>query len=170
MKNLKINNDNFYRSFNICESKDLKEIKELIDLEYAKGNIVWTHPLYQTWSNLHDKLKHVSSFNRLKNKIINLVKDINKDLKLTTCWCNLSVENNYYVFHQHKTKLTCVFYLHSKEESYGLRLEEHNIIFPAVENSVVIFDGGIAHSIEHMPNKVFDSVLSHRYSVVFDFI
>ena len=131
MKNLKINNDNFYRSFNVCESKDLKEIKELIDLEYANNNIVWTHPLYQTWSNLHDKLKHVSSFNRLKNKIINLVKDINKDLKLTTCWCNLSVD---------------------------------------VENSVVIFDGSIAHSIEHMPNKVFDSVVSHRYSVVFDFI
>ena len=56
MKNLKINNDNFYRSFNVCESKDLKEIKELIDLEYANNNIVWTHPLYQTWSNLHDKL------------------------------------------------------------------------------------------------------------------
>ena len=170
MKNLKINNDNFYRSFNVCESKDLKEIKELIDLEYANNNIVWTHPLYQTWSDLHIILKDSSSFNRLKNKIIELVKDIDKDLKLTTCWCNLSVENNFYVFHKHQTKLTCVFYLHSKEESYGLRLEEHNIIFPAVENSVVIFDGSIAHSIEHMPNKVFDSVLSHRYSVVFDFI
>ena len=164
-----VNNIKFYREFDLCERKDLISIKEAIDLEFAKNNIVWTHPLYQTWSDLHERLKHVPSFNTLKNKVIKLVKNINKELKLTTCWTNLSTEDNVYAFHSHSTKLSCVFYLQSKQDCYGLRLKKPEIIFPSIENSIIIFDGSVSHSIEYMPNKVFDSVNSYRYSVVFDF-
>mgnify|MGYP003112113136 FL=1 len=164
-----INDIKFYREFNLCKTEDLKNIKEVIDLEFAKGNIVWTHPLYQTYNDLHKRLKHISSFNKLKNIVIKLVRDINKDLRLTTCWTNLSAENNAYAFHSHNTKLTCVFYLQSKQDCYGLRLKKPEIIFPSIENSIIIFDGSVSHSIEYIPNKVFDSVDSHRYSVVFDF-
>tara|TARA_B100000029_G_scaffold512210_1_gene608260 strand:- start:1263 stop:1799 length:537 start_codon:yes stop_codon:yes gene_type:complete len=160
----------FYREFDLCKTEDLKNIKEAIDLEFEKGNIVWTHPLYQTWSNLHEKLKHVPSFNILKNKVIKLVKGINKDLKITTCWTNLSTKDNAYGFHSHNTKLTCVFYLQSNQDCYGTRLKKPEIIFPSIQNSILIFDGSVSHSIEHMPNKVFDSINSDRYSVVFDFI
>ena len=165
-----VNNIKFYREFNLCEKKNLLSIKEAIDLEFAKNNIVWTHPLYQTWSDLHKRLNHVPSFNKLKNKVIKLVKNINKELKLTTCWTNLSTEDNVYAFHSHSTKLSCVFYLQSKQDCYGLRLKKPEIIFPSIENSIIIFDGSVSHSIEYMPNKVFDNIDSHRYSVVFDFI
>ena len=96
--------------------------------------------------------------------------NINKELKLTTCWTNLSTEDNVYAFHSHSTKLSYVFYLQSKQDCYGLRLKKPEIIFPSIENSIIIFDGSVPHSIEYMPNKVFDSVDSYRYSVVFDFI
>ena len=170
-----VNNIKFYRKFDLCKTEDLKNIKEAVDLEYARGNIVWelpsypNFPLYQTWSNLDERLKHVSSFNKLKDKVMKLVKNINKDFKLVRTWCNLSVEDNKYVFHSHDTKLSCVFYLQSNQDCYGLRLKDQKIIFPAIENSIIIFDGSVPHSIEYMPNKVFDSVDSYRYSVVFHF-
>ena len=164
-----VNNIKFHREFNLCKTEDLKNIKEAIDLEFAKNNICWTFPLYQTYSNLHERLKDVSSFNILKNKVIKLVKNINKDFKLVQAWCNLSVEDNKYVFHSHDTKLSCVFYLQSNQDCYGLRLKDQKIIFPAIENSIIIFDGSVPHCIAYIPNKVFDSVNSYRYSVVFDF-
>jgi len=164
-----VNNIKFYRKTNICNKKDLISIKERIDLEFAKNNIVWTHPLYQTQNDLEIRLKEHKSFINLKNKIFKIVKTIDKNLKFHSCWCNLSVEDNEYCFHKHKTKLTCVFYLQSKESCYGLRLKNPSLIFPAIENSVLIFDGSISHSIEYMPNKIFDNIDSHRYSIVFDF-
>tara|TARA_R110002012_G_scaffold142392_1_gene300357 strand:+ start:3781 stop:4317 length:537 start_codon:yes stop_codon:yes gene_type:complete len=162
----------FYRENDLCKTEDLKNIKEALDLEYAKGNIVWTEgfPLYQTSNDLHEKLQHVSSFNKLKNKVIKLVKGINKDFKLFKSWCNLTTEDSKYAFHSHDTKLTCVYYLQSNQDCYGLRLKDQKIIFPSIQNSILMFDGSVSHSIEYMPNKVFDSVDSHRYSVVFDFI
>ena len=76
-----VNNIKFYREFDLCERKDLISIKEAIDLEFAKNNIVWTHPLYQTWSDLHKRLKHVPSFSKLKNKVIKLVKNTRRTRK-----------------------------------------------------------------------------------------
>lgn len=167
-----VNNNKFYREFNICKAEDLKNIKQAIDIQFAKDYVVWdkNFPLFQTPSDLDEKLKDVSSFNKLKNKIIKLVKNINKDFKMLKCWCNLTTENSKYLFHTHNTKLTCVYYLQSNQDCYGTRLENEKIIFPSTQNSILMFNGSVSHSIEYMPNKVFDSVDSHRYSVVFDFI
>ena len=167
-----INNNKFYREFNLCKKEDIKNIKQAIDIQFAKDYVVWDKkfPLFQTPSDLDEKLKDVSSFNKLKNKIIKLVKNINKDFNMLKCWCNLTTENSKYVFHTHNTKLTCVYYLQSNQDCYGTRLENEKIIFPSTQNSILMFNGSVSHSIEYMPNKVFDSIYSHRYSIVFDFI
>jgi hypothetical protein len=166
-----INNKKFYRVFDVCEKEDLKDLKQSIDLQFASNNIVWNWPLYQTKNNLHFTFKNNKPFNKLKNKITKTVHThIDKNLTLSTCWVNLSAEDNTYAFHTHHTPLTCVFYLQCKDSIYGTSLEKEQIIMPAIPNSVLMFEGSISHGITLMPNKIFTGIDCYRYSIVFDFI
>ena len=48
-----VNNNKFYREFNICKAEDLKNIKQAIDIQFAKDYVVWdkNFPLFQTPSD-----------------------------------------------------------------------------------------------------------------------
>ena len=63
---------------------------------------------------------------------------------------------------------TAVYYLKNNYTNYGTQIDD-KVIIPGLENSVLIFDGKINHSIINMPFELAVHPHNNRYSVVFDY-
>ena len=159
-----IQNYKFIRIKDILNDNNKQLLLKDVNFE-IENNWCRTVPPYQTYPDLHTKyFFQLNHWQILYNAILNNIGD---SLKLHSCWANLSKEDNKYDFHKHTTEKTCVYYLQNKHPEYGTKLI-NNVIIEGIENSVLIFDGKIPHSITNMPLELAKKY--NRYSVVFDFI
>ena len=65
-------------------------------------------------------------------------------------------------------EVTAVYYLKNNLSCFGTIIED-SVIIPGEENSLLIFDPKIKHSIVNTPNNIYKNI-GPRYSIVFDFI
>ena len=159
---IKIDNDTFIREHYILDKLDMSKIKKDCDKE-LKINLCKNVPLYQTHNNLVPRNIHKTHWKKLYDKIFFY---INKKVILKSSWVNKSLSNNNFKFHNHPNDLTCVYILKNKYPEYGTKLN-NDIIIEAKENSLLIFNGKIIHSITNMPKILADK--HPRYSIVMDF-
>lgn len=170
MKKIKLDKNLYYREYNLCSISEMNKIKKDIDTEIDQGNIAPNVPKYQTYSNLYNRYKSKKHWYNLYKKIKKPLEKIYKQkLVLFKSWANISTSVNNYGVHSHKSFLTCVYYLKSKYPHYGTILTNEQIIIPAIENSLLVFNGKIKHSISNLPSHLFKGIDDYRYSIVFDF-
>ena len=162
MQTIRLNNNDIHRDYNVLSQEDrelvLNDVKHQIEHHLCQDAAP-----YQTHADLFQRYKDKTYWNRLYLVARAMVDD---NYKYYKSWANLSNEDNDYQFHQHKNKMTCVYYLQSNLPEYGTKLEG-NIIIESLENSMVCFDGMIPHSVANMPKNIAKD--NPRYSVVFDF-
>ena len=99
-----------------------------------------------------------------KTDALKIKKDCDK--QLNNLKKELKISNNKFKYHNHTTDLTCVYILKNKYPEYGTRLD-NDIIIEAKENSLLIFNGEVIHSITNMPKILGNK--NPRYSIVMDF-
>tara|TARA_R100000664_G_C2754264_1_gene141825 strand:- start:1069 stop:1587 length:519 start_codon:yes stop_codon:yes gene_type:complete len=167
---INIDNDLFIREHNILNKSDIIKIKKDCDHE-LKINLCKNVPLYQTHSNLVPRNISKIHWKKLYDKVFLCIKmtqcwESNKKIKLVESWVNKSLSNNNFKFHNHPNDLTCVYILKNKYPEYGTKLS-NDIIIEAKENSLLIFNGKITHSITNMPKILANK--NPRYSIVMDF-
>lgn len=151
-----VNNIKYERLTNVlsenCREKLLLDVKKEL-----KENTCLSVPPIQTYPDLVKKFYHEQHWKNLIENIYFLVERyFNKNLntiQITSGWANLSNENNQYNFHTHSCECTLVYYLVSALPEYGTNLV-NEIILPSIENSLVIFDGKIEHSVVNMPKEL----------------
>ena len=162
MQTITINKNTIHRDFNVLSEEDRELV--LKDVKYEiKNHLCEDAALYQTHANLFQRYKDKTYWNRL---YLTARAMVDNNYKYYKSWANLSNEDNDYQFHQHKNKMTCVYYLKSNLPEYGTKLEG-NVILESTENSMIAFDGMIPHSVANMPKNIAKN--NPRYSVVFDF-
>ena len=159
---ININNNKFIREHNVLNKTDALKIKKDCDKE-LKINLCKKVPLYQTYSDLIPRNINKDHWKKLYNKVSFC---INKKIQLKKSWVNKSLSNNKFKYHNHTTDLTCVYILKNKYPEYGTRLD-NDIIIEAKENSLLIFNGEVIHSITNMPKILGNK--NPRYSIVMDF-
>ena len=166
MKHFNYNNCDFFKFDNLLNNIQKEKIKKDIDYQ-IKYNLCVTVPPYQTYNNLHQIYKNDKTWDFLFKKITSCVESTTKKklIKLE-CWANVSKENNNYDFHSHISDLTAVYYLQNKYPEYGTNIE-NNIIINAFENTLIVFNGKLHHSVVNMPLELVKN--NYRYSVVVDF-
>lgn len=180
MQKIKINNNLYYRQYNLCSNSQIENIKKDIDFQIASGRIAQPSeeqkklnirmPLYQTCADLYSINKHKKHWSFIYKKIKKFAeKSTSSSLILSKCWANISTSNNDYEDHVHSTFITCVYYLKSTYPHYGTFLTKENIIFPSIENSLLIFKGKIEHRVSNVPAHLYKNIEDTRYSIVFDF-
>jgi hypothetical protein len=176
----KIDNNFYYREYDLCSKYQIENIKQDIDFEIASGRVAEPDekqkklnirvPKYQTYTDLYLINKHKKHWSVIYNKIKKSAEKFTKaSLNLRNCWANISTPLNNYDNHKHTTFITCVYYLKSTYPHYGTFLTKEKIIFPATENSLLIFKGNIEHSVSNVPKHLYKNIDDTRYSVVFDF-
>ncbi len=162
MRKLRLNNNDIHRDYNVLTQEDrelvLNDVKHQI-----KHHLCQDAAPYQTHADLFQRYKDKTYWNKLYLTARAMIDD---NYKYYKSWANLSNEDNDYQFHQHKNKMTCVYYLKSNLPEYGTKLEG-NVVLESIENSMVAFDGMIPHSVANMPKNIAKD--NPRYSVVFDF-
>jgi|TARA_E500000178_G_C16454255_1_gene501521 hypothetical protein len=147
------------------KEKYIADIDKVIsDGHVASDNV----PPLQTKTDLYDHVKVYNRWIELQEKIKNIVQENIGMVKLTESWANISREDNRYGFHTHKRDITAVYYLKNNYTNYGTQIDD-KVIIPGLENSVLIFDGKINHSIINMPFELAVHPHNNRYSVVFDY-
>lgn len=169
----------FFQRKNILDSK--KYIKKIIDdiNREVLENPCKEVPAFQTQPDLHKKYKETEQWKYL-------IENINKDLTkyITTnlnskrlnsvtckaCWANVSKPESNYTYHNHKTDVTIVYFLKNPSKIYGtlLNFENTEIMLCSEENSLLIFNPKVNHSVVSPPPQI--SALNPRYSVVFDYV
>ena len=166
---IQVNDYTFYRHTNFMDStykeKYIADIdKVILDGHVASDNV----PPLQTKTDLYN---HVKVYNRqieLQEKIKKIIEENIGKVQLTESWAIISREDNRYGFHTHKRDITAVYYLKNNYTNYGTQIDD-KVIIPGLENSVLIFDGKINHSIINMPFELAVHPHNNRYSVVFDY-
>ena len=182
MPRLKVNNFVFYREFNIS--------KELINYGDSYRNGSWTQqqlvrdieqelidnpaadhiPPYQTEAQLYSRMKGRKHWDDLYKKIRHsLMRYYTKEFIDYKSWANVSRENNQYGWHSHTCDLTVVYYLKCDNPEYGTYIKNEDIMIPAINDSLLIFDAKIEHRLSNMPFELAIHPHNHRYSIVFDF-
>ena len=176
MKKLSLDNKGFMIFDDVLSDQDrnkcFNDIKALISQGYVANNV----PPLQTLPDLYDRVKHLPHWNTLYNFMKSslqysrikgtIAPPINTQLE--SSWANLTVENGTYAMHKHSPDLTFCYFVRSEHPAYGTNIEGKFII-PSVENSMVIFNGDIEHSIINMPNELIPKNDYNRCSIVFDF-
>ena len=158
----------FYRDFEVLNSYERFEILSDIKDDIKSGHIARGVPHIQTVADAYNRHGQKIHWNLLLNFFKNKIKTYTgKDVRLYQSWANLSNEENDYKMHSHETDLTCVYFVKGKRFEYGTNFE--SFIIPFVENSTLIFNGQIKHSIINMPHELAHQKLNHRYTLVFDF-
>lgn len=166
----KICGHDFIRDFDVLNGLDRWSLKNDIDQEIENNNVATTVPPIQTNNHIFEKNSHKIYWNNLNKFFIDTInKHYRKDVKLQASWANKSDESNCYGMHNHENiDLTCVYYLKSNKFEYGTNINDQ-IIIPFIENSSMIFDGKINHSIINMPYEIAHQKQNHRYTIVFDY-
>jgi hypothetical protein len=158
----------FYRDINVLNNKDRFEIFYDIKDDIRKGNLARGVPPTQTTADIFQRHSNKNSWDNLQKFFKTKIKEYtNKNAELVMSWANLSDEENDFVMHEHKSDLTCIYYIKGKRYEYGT--DFGSFIIPFVENSTLIVDGRISHSIINMPYELAHQKLNHRYTLVFDF-
>tara|TARA_E500000318_G_C3568572_1_gene216777 strand:+ start:5770 stop:6285 length:516 start_codon:yes stop_codon:yes gene_type:complete len=166
---IQVNDYTFYRHTNFMDSTYKEKYIADIDKVISDGHVASDNvPPLQTKTDLYDHVKVYNRWIELQEKIKNIVQENIGMVKLTESWANISREDNRYGFHTHKRDITAVYYLKNNYTNYGTQIDD-KVIIPGLENSVLIFDGKINHSIINMPFELAVHPHNNRYSVVFDY-
>ena len=166
---IQVNDYTFYRHTNFMDSTYKEKYIADIDKVISDGHVASDNvPPLQTKTDLYDHVKVYNRWVELQEKIKNIVQENIGMVKLTESWANISREDNRYGFHTHKRDITAVYYLKNNYTNYGTQIDD-KVIIPGLENSVLIFDGKINHSIINMPFELAVHPHNNRYSVVFDY-
>ena len=165
MKKLVLDGKGFMIFENVLSEQDRKacfdDIKSLVSGGYVANGV----PPLQTPPDLYSRVRNFVHWNNLYNF---MKSSLQLNLQLVSNWANLTVENGTYGMHKHETDLTFCYFVRSEHPAYGTNIEDKFII-PSVENSMVIFNADIEHSIINMPNELIPKNDYNRCSVVFDF-
>ena len=166
---IQVNDYTFYRHTNFMDKsykeKYISDIDKVISDGYVASN---NQPPLQTKTDLYDQVKHYNRWIELQIKIKTIIEENIGKVQLTESWANISREDNRFSFHTHKRDITAVYYLKNNYTNYGTQIDD-KVIIPGLENSVLIFDGKINHSIINMPFELAVHPHNNRYSVVFDY-
>tara|TARA_R100001129_G_C5223193_1_gene220309 strand:- start:269 stop:769 length:501 start_codon:yes stop_codon:yes gene_type:complete len=141
----------------------IKDIDEQISL----GNLCKEVPKYQTYNDLYDKMKQKTHWKVLYKEVLNKVMGVDKNVKLHSSWANILKKDSSFADHTHDTDLTAIYYLKNKYPEFGTSVK--NLIVPGEENSLLIFNAKIMHSIVNIQPELYDKT-GPRYSIVFDFV
>ena len=165
MKKLVLDSKGFMIFDNVLSDQDrnacFNDIISLVSEGYIANNV----PPLQTPPYLYNRVRNFVHWNNLYNF---MKSSLQLNLQLESSWANLTVENGTYGMHKHETDLTFCYFVRSEHPAYGTNIEDKFII-PSVENSMVIFNGDIEHSIINMPNELIPKNDYNRCSIVFDF-
>jgi len=166
---IQVNDYTFYRHTNFMDSTYKEKYISDIDKVILDGHVASDKvPPLQTKTDLYTHVKVYSRWVELQEKIKDIIEENIGKVKLTESWANISREDNRYGFHTHKRDITAVYYLKNNYTNYGTQIDD-KVIIPGLENSVLIFDGKINHSIINMPFELAVHPHNNRYSVVFDY-
>jgi hypothetical protein len=165
IKLTKINDEYFFQTENILTDTEQKILKFDIDNE-IKENYAPEVPLYQTYNYMHKKYNWNFLFCKVQD-ILNNIPISNIDMKY--CWANVSTPESDYSVHTHPTDITVVYYLKNPCSYYGtyIRDNDSEVIICCPENSILIFEPKIQHSIVSPPKEVSEKYF--RYSIVMDY-
>ena len=182
MPRIKINNSVFYRESNISKEKigypdgyrigDWKKEDFIKDIEqdlldYKVGDHI---PPYQTHAQLYKRMigrKHWDDlFHKVKHS---LLRYYTKEFILYKSWANVAKENNNFGNHTHPCDITVVYYLKCDLPEYGTYITDEDVMLPAINDSLLIFNPKIEHRLTNMPFELAVHPHNHRYSIVFDF-
>lgn len=165
IKITKINDEHFIQSENILTNKQKELLKFDIDSE------IWNNydpkvPLYQTYNYMHMKYDWSFLFNEVQKILDNISMH---NISMCYCWANVSVPESDYQIHTHPTDLTIVYYLKNPSSYYGTYIKDNDseVIICCPENSILIFEPKIKHSIISPPKEISEKY--SRYSVVMDY-
>jgi hypothetical protein len=148
---------------NILNQSELKEIKEVMDKE-IENNLCLTATLYQSWPDVHLKIKS-DSFIKILKKVKESIELIDGNYILERCWFNICRKNSNFDFHEHQDiDISCVFYVCGCQDM-GTIFKFNNVLLQSKvnDNSFLFFDPKLTHSIPEYKNH-------DRYSISFDFI
>jgi hypothetical protein len=161
----KINEDYFFQSENILSDLEKKILKIDIDNE-IKDNYAPDVPLYQTYNNMHKRYNWNFLFKKV-NHILNIMSLNN--IHMEYCWANISTPESDYQVHTHPTDITVVYYLKNFSSHYGtyIKVDDSEVIVCCPENSILIFEPKIEHSIVSPPKEISEKY--SRYSIVMDY-
>ena len=182
MPRLKINNNVFYREGNISKEKigypdgwrtgNWKQEDFIKDIEKdLLENPAADHiPKYQTHAQMYQRMKGKKHWDDLLHKVKHsLLRYYTKEFKLIKSWANVAKENNNFGNHTHPYDITVVYYLKCDNPEYGTYMYDDGVMIPAINDSLLIFSGGIKHRLTNMPFELAVHPQNHRYSIVFDF-
>jgi hypothetical protein len=161
----RINHEYFFQSENILTDIEKEILKSDIDKE-IEYNCALEVPLYQTYNYMHKKYNWKFLFNKVQNILDNIpIKNINMEY----CWANISKPESDYKIHTHPTDLTVVYYLKNPSSHYGTYIKDNDseVIICCPENSILIFEPKIKHSIISPPKEILEKY--SRYSIVMDY-
>jgi len=120
-------------------------------------------PPLQTFPDLLKKYTtpHWESY---KESILKFTSEyIDSELIFDKTWGNISIPNQLYPMHSHTSDFSVVLYLQNLYPVYGTHIRE-DFIIPGLQNSVLMFDGGLDHCIVNMPHII--SSRNRRISLV----
>ena len=182
MPRLKVNNFVFYREFNISKEEinygdswrqgswTQQQLVRDIEQELIDNPSGDNLPPYQTEAQLYGRMKGRKHWDDLYKKIRHsLLRFYTKEFIHYKSWANVSRENNQYGWHSHTCDLTAVYYLKCDNPEYGTYIKNEDVIIPAINDSLLIFDAKIEHRLSNMPFELAIHPHNHRYSIVFDF-
>ncbi len=161
----KINEEYFFQSENILTDLEKKILKSDIDSE-IETNYAPDVPLYQTYNDMHRRY----NWNFLFKKVQNILNNISlNNINMEYCWANISKPESDYQVHTHPTDITVVYYLKNPSSYYGtyIKSNDSEVIICCPENSILIFEPKIQHSIVSPPKEISEKY--SRYSIVMDY-
>ena len=182
MPRLKINNSVFYREGDISKEKisypdgyrigDWKQEAFIKDIEQdlIDNPAADYLPKYQTHAQMYQRMKGRKHWDDLFHKIKHsLLRYYTKEFELMKSWANIAKENSDFGDHVHTYDITVVYYLKCDLNEYGTYITDEGVMIPAINDSLLIFSGGIKHRLTNMPFELAVHPHNHRYSIVFDF-
>lgn len=161
----KINEEYFFQSENILTDLEKKILKSDIDSE-IETNYALDVPLYQTYNYMHKRYNWNFLFKKVQNILSNIPLN---NIHMEYCWANVSKPESDYQVHTHPTDITVVYYLKNPSSHYGtyIKTNDSEVIICCPENSILIFEPKIQHSIVSPPKEISEKY--SRYSIVMDY-
>ena len=182
MPRLKINNSVFYREYDISKEQigypdgwriggwKQEDLIKDIDKDIIENPAEPHIPPHQTHAQLFERMKGRKHWDDLYHKVKHtLMRYYTKEFTLMKSWANVSKEDNQFGNHTHSFDLTVVYYLKCTMPVYGTYIVPENVMIPAVNDSLLIFNGQIMHRLQNMPYEIAIHPHNHRYSIVYDF-
>ena len=182
MPRLKINNNVFYRELRISkeiigypdgyrpgnwkQEDFIKDIEQDLLENPAADHI----PKYQTHAQMHQRMKGKKHWDDLLHKIKHtLLRYYTKEFTIFKSWANVAKENNNFGNHTHPVDITAVYYLKCDLPEYGTYIVDDEVMIPAINDSLLVFNPKIEHRLTNMPYELAIHPQNHRYSIVYDF-